>query len=178
LPRQATSVLDARPADRAHVVWLQVTLNASAILLHFRCSTGIPGADSSSQYMLAVTAARNIAQIIRDVSRVSVEPLLSPHIGSALYVASAVLIIQWRLTGDPSLKDAVDLFHLVFERMNDVYVFLGMKFKIALEHDLKRSQESLNDLQNRGVHSLLADCTRWTHIKEEVERRGLMIDIT
>jgi hypothetical protein len=178
LPRQATSVLDARPADRAHVVWLQVTLNTSAILLHFRCSTGIPGADSSSQYMLAVTAARNIAQIIRDVSRVSVEPLLSPHIGSALYVASAVLIIQWRLTGDPSLKDAVDLFHLVFERMNDVYVFLGMKFKIALEHDLKRSQESLNDLQNRGVHSLLADCTRWTHIKEEVERRGLMIDIT
>jgi hypothetical protein len=178
LPRQATSLLEASPGDRSHVVWLQVMLNTSAILLHYRCAHGVPVANVSSQFMLAVAAARNTAQVIKDASRISIDLLISAHIGSALYVAAAVLIIQWRTTDDPSLKDEIDLFILVFERMNDVFVFFGLKYKLALEHDIKRSAQSVQDLRSRGFKGLLADCRKWAHVKEEVHRRGLQIEIT
>jgi hypothetical protein len=178
LPRQATSILEAPHADRGHVVWFQVILNTSAMLLNYRCASEVPVANTSSQFLLAVAAARNIAQIVKDASRVSIDLLLSAHIGSSLYVAACILVIQWRATGDPKLKDELDLFMLVFDRMNEVFLFLGLKFKVALEHDMQRSTESLEDLKNRGFRGLLADCSKWRHVKEAVQRRGLPIDIT
>lgn len=178
LPRQANSVLAAPPADREHVVWLQVTLNAMAIILHYRVQGPESSSGPSSPFNLAVIAARNIAQIIKDASRVSVDLLLSAHIGSSLYIAACVLVIQWRLTEDESLKDEIDLFALVFERMDEVFSFLGLKFKSALQQDMKKSREELLSLQQRGCRGLLADCKRWDHAKKEVERRGLEVDFS
>jgi hypothetical protein len=178
LPHQASSVLEAPQAERGHVVWLHVILNTTAIFLHYRCAENVPVSDVLSQFTLAVVAARSIAQIIKDVSRISIDPLLSAHIGSSLYVAACVLVIQWRLAGDESLKEEIDLFGLVFERMNEVFTFLGMKFKFALEHDLKRSREDLMSLRERGFRGLLADCSKWDHVRREVERRGIDIDIS
>jgi hypothetical protein len=178
LPRQTISVLEAPPADRGHVIWLQVTLDTMSILLHYRCSKDVPVSDHASQFTLAVIAARNTAQMVKDASRISIDLLLSAHIGSSLYVAACVLIIQWRLTGEDSLKDAIDLLGLVFERMDEVFGFLGLKFKLALEHDLKRSEEDLQSLRERGFRGLLADCTKWEHVKQEVQRRGLDIDLS
>jgi hypothetical protein len=148
------------------------------MLLNYRCASEVPVASTSSQFMLAVAAARNIAQIVKDASRISIDLLLSAHIGSSLYVAACILVIQWRITGDPKLKDELDLFTLVFDRMNEVFLFLGLKFKCALEHDMQRSTESLEDLKTRGFRGLLADCSKWRHVKEAVQRRGLPIDIT
>ncbi|KAF1946328.1 hypothetical protein EJ02DRAFT_249808 [Clathrospora elynae] len=178
LPRQATYVLEAPPADRGHVVWLHITLNTMAILLHYRCSKNVPVSNTASQFTLAVIAARNTAQIVKDASRISTELLLSAHIGSSLYVAACVLVIQWRLTGDESLKEDIELFGLVFERMDEVFSFLGLKFKFALEHDLKRSEGDLMSLRERGFRGLLADCSKWEHVKEGVKRRGIDIDIS
>jgi hypothetical protein len=178
LPRQANSVLEAPSADHGHVVWLHVISNTMAILLHFRSATNVPLSHTSSQFTLAVVAARNIVQIIKDASRISIDLLLSAHIGSSLYVAACVLVIQWRLTGDEYLKEEINLFGLVFDRMNEVFTFLGMKFKFALDHDLKRSQEDLMSLRQRGFRGLLADCSKWDHVRQEVERRGIDVDIT
>jgi hypothetical protein len=178
LPRQAISVLEAAPEDRAHVVWLQVILNTSAMLLNFRCAKGDLATDISSQFLSAVVAAHNIAQVIKDASRVSIDLLLSPPIASGLYVAACILAIQWRTTEDSSCKDELDIFELVFDRMDEHFAFLGLKFKTALAHDLNRSRENLQELKDRGFKGLLADCTKWRHVKEEVQRRGLAIDIT
>ncbi|KAF1836729.1 hypothetical protein BDW02DRAFT_566819 [Decorospora gaudefroyi] len=178
LPRQASSVLEASPADRGHVVWLQVTLNVVAIMLHYRYSQNDQVSGANPKFALAVLAAGNIAQIIKDASRISTDLLLSVHIASALYVAACVLVMQWRLTGDRSLREDIDLFRLVFERMDEVFTFLGMKFKVALEHDLKKSKEDLISLQERGLRGLLGDCQKWTHVKQEVQRRGIDIDVT
>ena len=178
LPRQATSILEARSADRGHVIWLQIMSNASAMLLHYRCSSGVPVEDANLQFMLAMTAARNIVRVVQDASRISIDLLMSAHIAPSLYVAACILIIGWRTTGDQSYKDDVDLLALVFDRMNELYVFLGLKYKLALEHDLKRSKESVADLRHRGLRGLLADCSKWRHVKEEVERRGIPINIT
>jgi hypothetical protein len=178
LPRQATSIVEAFPEDRGHVFWLHIILNNCAVLLHYCCANNVPVRDASSQFPLAVAAARNTAQLVKDASRISIDLLISPHIASSLYVAACVLVIQWRLTNESSLKEDVDLFRLVFDRMNDAFVFLGLKFKLALEHDLERSRENLEDLKNRGFWGLLADCSKWVHVKEEVQRRGIPIDIT
>ncbi|KAF2831142.1 hypothetical protein CC86DRAFT_135307 [Ophiobolus disseminans] len=178
LPRRVTSVLEAQPADRGHVVWLQIMLNTSAMVLHYRCASDVPVANPLSHFILAVTAARNIADIVKDASRISIDLLLSAHIGSSLYVAACILVIQWRTTNDCSLKEDIDIFTLVFERMNEVFAFLGLKLKFALEHDLKRSKENLEELRDRGIRGFLTDCSKWTHVREEVQRRGLLIDIT
>jgi hypothetical protein len=178
LPRQAVSVLEAAPEDRAHVVWLQIILNMCTILLHYRCVKDGAVVDASTRFMLAVIAARNTAQIVKDASRFSMDLLLSAHIGSSLYAAACILVIQWRLTNDSKLKDELDLLELVFERMDEVFLFLGLKFKLALAHDMKRSIENLEELRTRGMQGLLADCSKWTHVKEEMQRRGIMLEIT
>lgn len=177
IPRQASSVLAAPPADREHVVWLQVILNAMAIILHYRRREQGSSLDPSSPYSLALVAARNIAQIIKDASRISVDLLLSAHIGSSLYIAGCVLVIEWRLSGEESLKDDIDLFTLVFERMDEEFIFLGLKFKSALEYDLKKSPEELQSLQEWGFKGLLADCRKWEYAIPEAKRRGLDINL-
>ncbi|USP77220.1 uncharacterized protein yc1106_04494 [Curvularia clavata] len=176
LPRQASSVLAAPPADREHVVWLQVTLNAMAIILHYRRREQGSSPDSTSPSSLALIAARNVAQVAKDASRISVDLLLSAHIGSSLYIAACVLVIQWRLSGDESLKDDIDLFTFVFERMDEEFIFLGLKFKSALEHDMKKSREELLGLQEWGFRGLLADCKKWDYARLEAEQRGLEIN--
>jgi hypothetical protein len=178
LPRQAKSILEASAADCGHVVWLQVMLNTAAMLLNFRCVTGVPVANASSQFLLAVIAARNTAQVIRDTSRISIDVLMSSHIASSLYVAACVLVIQWRISGDATLKNDIDVLKLIFDRMNETFVYLGMKFKFALEHDLKRSREELKEKRDRGIQGLLVDCSKWKHVKEAVQRSGKSIDIT
>jgi hypothetical protein len=177
LPHQATSVLTTPPADRGHVVWLQVALNAMAVLLHFSCETQEASDSPSSPFSLAVIAARNVAQIVKDASRISVDLLLSAHIGSSLYVSAFVLIIQWRLSGDESLKDEIDLFTLVFERMDEAFSFMGLKFKSTLDNDMKKSREELRSLQQRGCRGLLGQCKLSNHAKQEVQRRGLEINM-
>lgn len=178
IPREAASVLEAPSADRAQVVWLQITLNTMAMLLHFRCSKDVPVSDTATQFRLAVTAALNTAQVVKDASRISTDLLLSAHIGGSLYVAACVLVVQWRLTKDDSLKDEIDLFGLVFERMNDVFSFLGLKFQFALQHDLKRSETEIVSLQERGFRGLLADCSKWTFVQDAIRAKGLTIDIS
>lgn len=178
LPRKATSVLEAPPEDRGHVVWLQIMLNNCAMLLYYRCVKCDFDRNTTDTFLHAVAAAQSVAQTVKDASRISIELLLSPHIASALYLAACILVIQWRTTNDSSFKHDVELFQLVFERMDETYIFLGLKFKIALQHDLKRSLESLEELRDRGARGMLADCTKWAHVKEEVLRRGLPIDIT
>jgi hypothetical protein len=148
------------------------------MLLHYRRLNGVTDVGTPGPFILAVTAARNIAQIIRDTSRISSELILSAHIGSSLYVAACILVIEWRMTGDDALREEIELFELVFDRMNEVFIFLGMKFKFALEHDLRKSKEQLQQLRDCGLRGLLADCTQWTHVKEEVQRRGILIDLT
>lgn len=175
LPRSASSVFEAPVDERGHVIWLNAVLNTMSILLHFRCAKNVPCPHASSRFQLAVAAAKNTAHILKDASRISIDLLLSAHLGSALYIAACVLVIEWRLSGDEALKDDIDLFELVFERMNDVFRFMGLKFKLGLNHDLNRSKENLESLRERGFRGLLADCSKWSSVKEDVNRLGLTV---
>ena len=172
LPRAATAILECPPESRVHVVWLNLMLNTTTILLHYRCARLVDETLSKDAFTQAVVAARNTAQIVKDATRCSIDLLINAHIGSSLYVAACVLVIQWKLTGDDTLKPDIELFGLVFDRFHEIFLFLGLKFKLALEHDLSRDRESVLDLRERGFRGLLADCSKWSFVKAGALARG------
>lgn len=175
LPRAATTILEAPPQAQAQVIWLNVITNAMAILLHFRCAALPNKPDSQDQFARVVVAAKNTAKLVKDASRISIDLLMTIHICGALYIAACVLIIHWRITGDESLRPDIDIFTLVFKRIEERYTFLGLKFGLALERDLERDMESVRELREAGMRGLLADCSKWTFVKEKAAERGILI---
>ncbi|KAF2187702.1 hypothetical protein K469DRAFT_685583 [Zopfia rhizophila CBS 207.26] len=180
LPRSAISLLEASSNTRSHVVWLNTVLNTMTILLHYRpAKLSEPNsegqnisAEANDHFAHAVIAAKNIVKVVKDASHASIDSVLSAHLGSSFYLASTVLVIRWRQTGDPTLKEDIDILDLVFDRFNEVYSFLGLKFKLALQHDLARSPESIAKLWRLGFRGLLADCSKWTYVQEAVAGKG------
>ncbi|ORY19446.1 fungal-specific transcription factor domain-domain-containing protein [Clohesyomyces aquaticus] len=170
LPRPMLHVLEAPENARFHVTWLNCALNAIAMLLHFRTANfASDEEDENTRFLRVVAAAKNIALLVKDVSRMDIDLLLNPHIGGLLYFATSVLLIHWRQTGDPTLRVDIDVLTLVFERLNEQYWFLGLKYKLALEYDLQRNTESIAHLKRRGLRGLLADCSKWKFVKERAE---------
>ncbi|KAJ4345551.1 uncharacterized protein N0V89_011684 [Didymosphaeria variabile] len=170
MPRAASSVLEASLEDRGQVVWLNATLNTIMVLLHYRA---VPFSDPHTVKDLfhkTVMAAKNTSQIIKDVTRSSIDLLLNVHIASSLYI-----VIHHRLEDDASLKNDIDFLELVFERMNDVFSVIGLKFLIALKRDKERNPEELISLRERGYRGLLADCSKWGFVKDEITRLGMTI---
>ncbi|KAF2118153.1 fungal-specific transcription factor domain-containing protein [Lophiotrema nucula] len=175
LPRATTSILDAPPESRNNVIWLVTTLNTIAILLHFRVADMTDPDESREQFSRAVIAAKNTMSVVKDASRISTDLLLNSHIAASLYIASAVLIIQWKLTGDQSLKADIDLVGLIFDRVYEVFTFPGLKFKLALLHDMERSEESIIKMRDRGMKGLLADCSKWKFVQDYVTKHGIVL---
>jgi hypothetical protein len=146
-----------------------------AILLHYRCASTASDSAAQEQFTRAAVAARNIARLVKDASRISIDLLHNAHIASHLFIASSVLVIHWRMTGDESVKPDIEIFELVFERFQEVFALLGLKFRLALQHDLERSRESVVELRERGFRGLLADCSKWTFVKERAAELGMMV---
>ena len=90
-----------------------------------------------------------------------------------LHIACCVLVIHHSLEGDDSLTNYIDFLELVFERMNDVFSFIGLKFIIALKWAKERNREELLHLRERGYRGLLADCSTWGYVKDEAAKLGL-----
>lgn len=176
LPRSATSIIEASDDNRGLIIWLNITLNMMAILLHHRCDDE---KETQEQFARAVIAAKNTLQIVKDASRISPDLLLSAHVGASIYIAACILVIQWRISGDESLKADIDLFGFVFDRFNEVYFFLGLKFKLALEYNLKNSsEERILILRETGFRGLLADCSKWNFVKAEMDKVGVGYKLT
>lgn len=84
-------------------------------------------------------------------------------------------MIHQGLGYEQNLKNEIDFLELVYERMNDVFTVLGHKFSLALKRDKARSREELLSLRERGYRGLLADCSKWSFVKDEVMKMGLTI---
>ncbi|KAL5387501.1 hypothetical protein PMIN03_002269 [Paraphaeosphaeria minitans] len=117
--------------------------------------------------------AKTTSKTIKDASRTSIDLLLNVHIASSLYIACYLLVIQHRLEEDDSLKNDINLLELVFERMNEVFSVKEQKLAIALKRDKERNREDLFRLRERGYRGLLADCSKWGIVKDEVAKLGM-----
>jgi hypothetical protein len=171
LPRSATSLMEASDDSRGLVVWLNITINTMAILLQHRCEDED---ETQEQFAHAVIAAKNTVQIVKDASRISIDLLLSAHIGSSLYIAACILHIHWRLSGDESLKEDIDLCSMLFDRLTEVYYFLGLKYKLAWEYNLKNaSEERMLTLKENGFRGIPTDGSEFSFVQDEMEKMGL-----
>ncbi|KAI8940024.1 hypothetical protein NX059_003746 [Plenodomus lindquistii] len=178
IPREASTIMEAPFHDRSHVLWLQVTLSTVEMLLHYRNYGSIPP-EKSSKFRIAVNAARNIARMVRDALQSSFNLLVSSHFASSLYVAACILVIQWRTTGQGDLEEEINLFKLVFERMNEVFTFQGVKFGTALELEMEKRVDEIKQLRERGYKGLMADCSTWkVPFEAALSRKGIVVDIT
>ncbi|KAH7123611.1 fungal-specific transcription factor domain-containing protein [Dendryphion nanum] len=175
IPRVATSALESSPEHREQAIWLNTSLNLMAMLLNYRCTKLGDQEESPEQFFRVIVAARNTAQMLKDASRISVDFLLSPHIASAFYIAACVLVVQWRMTGEDSFKEDADLFTLLFDRFNDVFEFIGLKFRLALDHDMERTMDSIHELREKGFKGLMSDCSKWRHVQQTVAQKGIYI---
>jgi hypothetical protein len=148
-----------------------------AMLLHFRCAALPTEPAAQDQFARAVLAAKNTARVVKDASRIlpDLDLLLNIHIGGALYMAACLLVIHWRMTGDDSMLPDIDIFMLVFRRTEERFTFVGLKFRLALEKDLERDGESVRELREAGLKGLLADCSKWSFVKEKAAEMGIFI---
>ena len=73
------------------------------------------------------------------------------------------------------MQNDIDFLELVFARMNDVFTVVGHKFMLALKRDKERNREELLSLRERGYRGLLADCSKWGFVRDEVAKMGLTI---
>lgn len=167
MPPTATSILSAPPDIRKHVVWLNMVLNTTAILLHYKqpSQTTIPQPDSpNNPFKHVVIAAQNTIQLIKDSSLISVDILIFPHVAPLYYLSATVLAIEGRTRNYPSFQADMDLFCLVFERFKEHYPVVAVKYKAALEYDLTCSPENVAQHREAGYHGLLADCSKWNRL--------------
>lgn len=90
MPRTAASVMDAPIEDRGQVVWLNIILNTTSLLLHYRA---VPYSDPDTVKDLfnkTVVAAKNTSQIIKDASRISIDLLLNINIAPSVYMGESI----------------------------------------------------------------------------------------
>lgn len=114
---------------------------------------------SDTHFSICVTAARNTVQLVKDVSRISPEPLLNPHLIIPFYLTCIILIIQWRKTKDDSLKADIDMLELVFDRFCDVFPALGKKFRAGFAY--ARDDQSISQFRSSGIRGSLENWKKW-----------------
>ncbi|KAF1846585.1 uncharacterized protein K460DRAFT_126612 [Cucurbitaria berberidis CBS 394.84] len=94
LPRSVTS-LSAAPFEHLRsIVWLNVVMSINTIFLYH----GKDADDNSTgvtHWHYCLTAARNTVALIREAGAISTDLLLNPHIASALFCSSRILIIEY-----------------------------------------------------------------------------------
>lgn len=161
LPRAMTSILEASTNDQHHVLWLNVTINSMAMLLHYRQASYSGPKASHDHFLRAVAAAKNTALVAKDTTRISTNLLINVHVLCSLYFASCVLVIHWGVANDESCEDDVEIFRLIFDKAADETRAVGRKFRDALKRDLERSHGEVLRLRDAGYRGLLADCSQW-----------------
>lgn len=173
LPRSSTSVLVASSQNYGYVVWLNAILSTVAILFHHRSTKASPlppGEDTGDlHWARAVASARTTLQLIKDVTLISMDPLLNAHIPGFLFLAGTILLVEYRTTGDPNLEAVMDIFNLVCDRFNENFPALARKYKAGLTYNLSRDEKGIQQIREAGVRGIITDCTKWKTAMMPVE---------
>ncbi|KAL1618103.1 F-actin-capping protein subunit beta [Neofusicoccum ribis] len=175
LPRHATTLRTCPVEEAKQIVWLNAILSTATILLHHRPVTSedeLPQSpstegstasqpDTNASFEYCVSAARNMARLIQEATRISVDTLINPHIGSSLYVCGKILILHTHLTKSDEVRTDIDMFLLLCDRIADVYPTLGTKFKNGMRYDLKQDAKGVRKMREDGARGMMTKCGDW-----------------
>ncbi|GME66398.1 f-actin capping protein beta subunit [Neofusicoccum parvum] len=117
--------------------------------------------DTNASFEYCVSAARNMARLIQEATRISIDALINPHIGSSLYVCGKILILHTHLTKSDEVRTDIDMFLLLCDRIADVYPTLGTKFKNGMRYDLKQDAKGVRKMREDGARGMMTKCGDW-----------------
>ncbi|KAK3319552.1 fungal-specific transcription factor domain-containing protein [Cercophora scortea] len=177
LPRSATDLSAASYATFKHVVWLNIVMNLNTVLLFHRPS--LPNAGSDNSWQLCVAAARNVARVIREASRVSTELLINPHVAAPIFTCGRILVVEYLIpsgaphagpglngvkTSDPELRADLEVMLLIFDRLGEAFEGVGRKFRLGLLYHLRQELSCVQAIKDGGSRELLTTCGKWPAI--------------
>lgn len=166
LPRSTISVLSAPSVDQPNVVWLVAIVNTLTILLHHRSTSHASNSPGSltpdeDNFVHCVAAARNTVQLVKDVSRISTELLLNPHIAPMVYLAARMLTLEWTNTRNEAIRSDINIILLVFNRLGDTFAVLGGKFRKGILRDLDLDPAMAWKIKAAGSKGLMTEISSW-----------------
>lgn len=176
LPRQATTLRYSPLEEAAQVVWLNTILSMVTVLLHHRPEEAearpsqspsercvpVLQPDTKTSFEYCVTAARSVARFIQEATKISIDALLNPHIGSSLYGCGRILAIANHEANTEEMRSDIELFLLLFDRMTEIYPALGFKFRNGLRYALQQDVEGAGKMRADGARGMLTRCGDWS----------------
>ncbi|KAF7562794.1 hypothetical protein G7046_g1314 [Stylonectria norvegica] len=183
LPRSATDLSAADYLDFTHVVWLNVTLNSTTVLLYHRPlddgKTLEDPSDLATNWPHCVSAARNTISMIRDAARTSTSVIVNPHLGSSLFNIGRIVVIEYMCPStsrrnavgysnneltrerDPALVKDMEVLISTFEIMKDGLKACGKKFRNGLLFFVGEGEAEVREAKAGGSRALLKTCAKW-----------------
>ncbi|CAM1502737.1 Fc.00g075130.m01.CDS01 [Cosmosporella sp. VM-42] len=177
LPRSATDLSAADYDDFTYVVWLNVIMSVSSILLYHKPlqegETLDGQTDLSTHWPHCVAAARNTVSMVRDAARASTDIIINPHLSSKLFTCGRILIIEYicpsasRKSKDPALRDDVLILLFTFERMKEALKGCAKKFRNGTAFYLSQGEKQVQEAKAGGSRDLLKTCEKWPSAEDD-----------
>ncbi|KAL0257524.1 F-actin-capping protein subunit beta [Diplodia seriata] len=179
LPRTTTTIRSSSSVKEAtHAFWLNAITSILIILLHHRpekaarkppqpplaIQTPVSESHGSIEgFEYCIAATENLSRMIQDATRISIDSLINPHIGSSLYGCGRTLALHYAASERKSekVRSDVDMYLLVFDRIADVYPTLATKFGNGMRYTLAQAPEAAYEMKADGARGMLTKCGDW-----------------
>ncbi|OJD28854.1 f-actin capping protein beta subunit [Diplodia corticola] len=180
LPRSTTTLRSSSVREATHIFWLNAIVGILVILLHHRPDTAASKPPQSSSavntpvsetrnsidgFEYCVAATENLSRMIQDATKVSVDALINPHIGSSLYGCGRTLALHYVAGGgtksEEEIRSGIDMYLLLFDRVADVYPTLGTKFRNGMRYTLAQAPQIIREMKADGARGMLSKCGDW-----------------
>jgi hypothetical protein len=139
------------------------------------------------QWQHCLATAQNMVSLIREVTRVTTEPLiLNPNMAPLLFVCARVIITKCQLQSEAQrqddirsskrqLRDDLAVLVSVFDRMTEVFDGIGRKSRGGVMYHLRLGPEVVPLLHNLGSRGFASTCRSWKEAGEDKSIPSLLL---
>lgn len=177
-PLWATDLSAAEYNDMPSVVWLRVVMSVNTILVHHRPvlegETLETSQNMAAHWPHCLSAARGVANLLRDAARASVNFSANAHMATSLFTCYYVLVIEYLCPTsgrkvssktssgrDASLKADLEVLVTTFAKFQQSLGWLGAKYRKGLLFYLSQDDDYIRRCKSNGARYLLSTCEHW-----------------
>lgn len=188
LPRAMTMMRTSSVKEAIHIFWLNAVLGILVILLHHRPETAAykplqmaspagaldPETSRVDDFEYCIAAATNLSRMVQEATKISIDALINPHVGSSLYGCGRTLALHYSETKNEEIKSDIDMYLLLFDRIADLYPVLGTKFRNGMTFTLAQTSEAIRKMKSDGARGMLTRCGDWAGANPQATLQNLM----
>lgn len=177
-PLWATDLSAAEYNDMSSVVWLRVVMSVNTILVHHRPvlegETLETSQNMAAHWPHCLSAARSVANLLREAARASVNVSDNAHMATSLFTCYYVLVIEYLCPTpgrkvssktssgrDASLKADLEVLVTTFAKFQQSLGWLGAKYRKGLLFYLSQDDDYIRGCKSNGAKHLLSTCEHW-----------------